>query len=188
MENMKRSVPLGRVGALLLDGVLCGEDHEGRGERMGLSAGRYRTLSHGLQERRLSLRWAVDLVREQQVVNAGPFMNPSRSPAALSSCNLGTRDVRGIRSAGAKLVERRRPSGRGVSWQTGHTDEQAMAARKRADERRFDTASPLMRWPRGLQVDLGLVDVERGGVFFLHGVHSLTTWRPRRVEDGQIRW
>ena len=62
-----------RVGALVLDRVLRGEDQEGRLELVGAVVGGDLALLHRLQQRGLRLgRGAVDLVAEEQVAEHGP--------------------------------------------------------------------------------------------------------------------
>ena len=57
-----------RVGALLLDGVLGGEDEERVGQRVALAADRGLPLLHRLEHRRLGLgAGAVDLVEQHEV-------------------------------------------------------------------------------------------------------------------------
>ena len=62
------------IGALLLDGVLGGQHHEGAGHREGLALDGHLLLLHDLQQGGLGLGGgAVDLVRQQQVGEDRPL-------------------------------------------------------------------------------------------------------------------
>ena len=68
--NMNRSSCASgkRIGTLLLDRVLRGEDVERLAELVGLALHRHPVLLHRLEQRRLRLRRRpVDFVREEQV-------------------------------------------------------------------------------------------------------------------------
>ncbi len=57
-----------RIGALMLDRVLRGDDHEPAAELMGLAVDGHIALLHRLQQGGLGLRRrAVDLVGQQQL-------------------------------------------------------------------------------------------------------------------------
>ena len=76
-----------RVGALVLDRVLRGDDDERVGQRAGLALDRDLPLLHRLEQRRLGLgRRAVDLVGEQQVGEHRPLAEPelARRPGRLA--------------------------------------------------------------------------------------------------------
>jgi hypothetical protein len=62
------------IGALLLDRVFGGNDHEGVAERVSSGVDGDGALVHGLEEGRLSLwRSAIDFVGEQNLGEDGPF-------------------------------------------------------------------------------------------------------------------
>src|SRR6056297_2411722 len=75
VELEHKSVELGfgqGIGALLLDGILGGEDQKGKIEIVGRTAGGDAIFSHGLQESSLSLgRGSVDLVCQKKVRKNG---------------------------------------------------------------------------------------------------------------------
>ena len=87
-----------RVGALLLDGVLGGEDQERQVQRVGLAAGGDPVLLHRLEQRRLRLgRRAVHLVGEDDVGEQRP---PDEAELAVPGGpvlleDVGAGDVRG---------------------------------------------------------------------------------------------
>src|SRR6266542_1234088 len=73
-----------RVGALVLDRVLGGDDQEGVGQLDALPLDRHLPLLHGLQERGLGLGWcSVDLVGQQQVGEHRSLPEPEGAVALL---------------------------------------------------------------------------------------------------------
>ena len=96
-ELQQEAVHLGLgqgVGALLLDGVLGGQDQEGIGQREGLLADGDLPLLHGLQQRALHLgRGAVDLVGQDDAVEHRALLH--RELARLAAVDGGAHDVGG---------------------------------------------------------------------------------------------
>ena len=73
-----------RIGALVLDRVLRGDDDERLGQRMRRALDRHLPLLHRLEQRGLGLRRrAVDLVGEQQVREDRAFAEAERAFARL---------------------------------------------------------------------------------------------------------
>ena len=86
------------IGALLLDGVLGGEDEERLGQRIGPPARGHLVLLHGLEQRRLGLgRSAVDLVGQHDVGEDGS-LHEAEGPAPRGGVvfeDVGAGDVAG---------------------------------------------------------------------------------------------
>ncbi len=83
-----------RVGPLLLDRVLCGQDDERLFERIGRVADRHLALLHRLQKCTLDLgRGAVDLIGEDEVGKDRPLLG-NEDPLLLV-VDEGSQKVRG---------------------------------------------------------------------------------------------
>ena len=82
------------IGALLLDRVLRGDDHERRRQGVGAPVDGDLALLHRLEQRRLRLRrGAVDLVGEHDVGEQRTGLEPERLGRALRRCSRPTRSV-----------------------------------------------------------------------------------------------
>jgi hypothetical protein len=84
-----------RVGAFLLDGVLCCQHHEQAWQGVAVAGDGDRALLHGLEQCRLHLRRrAVDLVREHHVVEDRSRLEAQLLFAVDFLVDLRARDVR----------------------------------------------------------------------------------------------
>jgi hypothetical protein len=93
-----------RVGALVLDRVLRGDDDERLGQRSGLALDGDLALLHRLEQRRLRLRGrAVDLVSQQQVGEHRPLAEAELAGRAGSS---GLREDQLAEDVGGHQVRR----------------------------------------------------------------------------------
>ena len=125
-----------RVGALLLDGVLRGDDEEGVGQIVGRLAHGHLAFLHGLQQGGLGLgRRAVDLVGQDDVGEDRAVDEAELARAARSFVdNIGARDIRRHQVGGELDALELQVHNRGQGpdhhrlGQARHADQQAMAA------------------------------------------------------------
>ena len=180
------------VGALLLDGVLGGQDHEGMRQRVDDSADGGLALLHGLEHGRLGLgAGAVDLVEQDDVGVDRPQLGGHLTGGGVE--DLGAHDVVGheVRRAldateGAGDGGGQRLGGGGLG-QAGHGLQQDVATgHQRGDQGRAQlllTDDSLGEDVRdGLQQHTGALDVGVPGTSAAGGGPGLTT---QRLPGGQ---
>ena len=136
-----------RIGPLLLDRVLRGEHQERLLQGIGVPARRHPVLLHRLQQCGLRLRrGAVDLVRQKHVCEYRPRHEAECAPSGgvVLLQHVGAGDVArhqvgceldAVEGEGERLRQRRDEQG---LRQSGHADEQAVAAREERDEELLD--------------------------------------------------
>ena len=157
-----------RVGALLLDGILRGEDQKRQRQRVGLPAGRDAVLLHRLQQRRLRLgRRAVHLVGQHDVREDRPAHEAEDAAAggAILLQHVGAGDV-GRHQVGRELDpperQRQRVGQRLDEQRLGqarHADEQAVPAREQRHQQMVDD----LLLAHDALADLGHQGAARGG-------------------------
>ena len=151
LDHEHEAVELGfgqGIGAFLLDGVLRGQDEEGRLEREGLAAGGDLVFLHGLEEGGLGLgRRAVDLVGEEHVGEDGALDEREDAALPVSGSSWMTSVPvmsEGMRSGvnwmrlNLRLRTRARVEIMRVLARPGTPDEQAVAAGEHGDQEVVD--------------------------------------------------
>ena len=131
------------IGAVVLDGILRGQHHEGLRQRVGVGVHGDLGLVHGLQQRRLRFRrGAVDLVGQDDVGEDRAGLELELLLDLVEDADahhVAGQHVRSELDALEGAVERMRQGlrQRGLAH-AGHVFDQQMAARQQGDQRQLD--------------------------------------------------
>ena len=129
-----------RVGAVVLDGILRGDHHEGPRQGMRVAVDGDLAFVHGFEQGGLGLgRGAVDLVGQQEVAEDGPGLEFEGFGVGVvdgDAEDIAGQHVAGelqaMEAAGDGAGER---LGEGGLADAGHVLDEEMSARQQADER-----------------------------------------------------
>jgi hypothetical protein len=170
-----------RVGALVLDRVLGGDDHERHPEVVGDAVHRHLPLLHGLQQGGLGLGGgAVDLVAEDDVGEDRPRLELEVTPLLVVDADAGDvrrQQVGGELDAADRAVDRpgQRLCQHGLA-DAGNVLDQQVPLGQQGDQRQADHLGLALDHPLDVDPDL----VEGGGEV----VHATRLWARR----GHPRW